>query len=586
MRFSKLFGKTLRQTPSEAEGTSHQLLLRAGMIAQEAAGIYSFLPLGWRVLRKIENIIREEMDRVGGQELSLPVLQPIELWLKSGRYASFGKSLFTLTDRKEHKLALGPTHEEVITELVHKYVQSYRDLPLLLYQIQTKLRDEPRPRGGLLRVREFIMKDLYSFDVDEAGLDESYQKMIQAYKNIYARLELPVMMVEADSGAIGGKESHEFMVITESGEDEIVYCSNCGYAANIEKAQSAKTFVPSRSPEQSEGEALNLEAKDLLPVKEVATPGAQTIEEVANFLGISPCQTLKAIFYSADAEFIFIVIRGDLEVNETKLKNVLKRNELRLASENEVREKGLVAGFASPIGVTLALKIVADNSITIGSNFVAGANKPGYHLKNVNYPRDFQVALLTDIALAKSGDNCPKCTGKLSSTHGIEAGHVFKLGTFLSEKFGAFFLDGNGTPKPIVMGCYGIGLGRLLAAIVEQSHDNKGIIWPLSVAPYQVYLCPLHLDNPEVSSAAEKVYQELQKRGIEVLFDDRNDSPGVKFNDADLLGIPLRLTLSPRTLQSRSVEAKWRTKKEAQLLPLGDATIEISRLLNTLQIKG
>ena len=586
MRFSKLFGKTLRQTPSEAEGTSHQLLLRAGMIAQEAAGIYSFLPLGWRVLRKIENIIREEMDRVGGQELSLPVLQPIELWLKSGRYASFGKSLFTLTDRKEHVLALGPTHEEVITELVHKYVQSYRDLPLLLYQIQTKLRDEPRPRGGLLRVREFIMKDLYSFDVDEAGLDESYQKMIQAYKNIYARLELPVMMVEADSGAIGGKESHEFMVITESGEDEIVYCSNCGYAANIEKAQSAKTFVPSRSPEQSEGEALNLEAKDLLPVKEVATPGAQTIEEVANFLGISPCQTLKAIFYSADAEFIFIVIRGDLEVNETKLKNVLKRNELRLASENEVREKGLVAGFASPIGVTLALKIVADNSITIGSNFVAGANKPGYHLKNVNYPRDFQVALLTDIALAKSGDNCPKCTGKLSSAHGIEAGHVFKLGTFLSEKFGAFFLDGNGTPKPIVMGCYGIGLGRLLAAIVEQSHDNKGIIWPLSVAPYQVYLCPLYLDNPEVSSAAEKVYQELQKRGIEVLFDDRNDSPGVKFNDADLLGIPLRLTLSPRTLQSRSMEAKWRTKKEAQLLPLGDATIEISRLLNTLQIKG
>jgi len=575
MRFSKLFGKTLRQAPAEAESVSHQLLLRAGMIAQEAAGIYSYLPLGWRVLRKIENIIREEMDKVGGQELMLPVLQPFELWQQSGRYVSFGKSLFTLTDRKEHTLALGPTHEEVITDLVHRYVQSYRELPLLLYQIQVKLRDEPRPRGGLLRVREFIMKDLYSFDADEAGLDESYRKMCQAYGNVYARLGLPTLMIEADSGAIGGKESHEFMVITEDGEDEVIYCSNCGYAANIEKAQFAKTAIPvSRSPESSEGEA-----KNLLPLEEIATPGAKTIEEVANFVGVSTSRTLKAVFYSADGEFIFVIIRGDLEVNETKLRNASKCSELRLVTEREVNEIGLVAGFASPIGVK-GVKVVADDSITSDSSFIVGANKPGYHFGNANYPRDFQVDLIADIALARSGDSCPKCQGKLSSTRGIEVGHIFKLGTFISEKFGASFLDNDGKSRPIVMGCYGIGLGRLLAAIVEQSHDDKGIIWPLSVAPYHVYLCPLSLDKPAVAPTAERIYQELQKEGIEVLFDDRDDSPGVKFNDADLLGIPLRLTLSPRTLQSQSVEAKWRTEKEAQLLPLENLAAEVKKLLD------
>ncbi len=568
MRFSKLFGKTLRQAPAEAESISHQLLLRAGMIAQEAAGIYSYLPLGWRVLRKIENIIREEMDKAGGQELMLPVLQPYELWQQSGRYVSFGKSLFTLTDRKEHTLALGPTHEEVITDLVHRYVQSYRELPLLLYQIQTKLRDEPRPRGGLLRVREFIMKDLYSFDADEAGLDESYQKMCQAYKKIYARLGLPALMVEADSGAIGGKDSHEFMVLTEDGEDEVIYCSNCGYAANVEKAQFAKTdknTVPSK-------------AKSLLPLEEIATPEANTIEEVADFVGVPTSQTLKAVFYFADGEFIFVIIRGDLEVNETKLRNALKCSGLRLATESEVNEAGLVAGFASPIGVK-GVKVVADDSITSGSSFIVGANKPGYHLRNANYPRDFKVDLIADIALARSGDSCPKCGKKLSHTRGIEVGHVFKLGTLISEKFGASFLDNDGKSRPIIMGCYGIGLGRLLAAIVEQSHDDKGIIWPLSVAPYQVYLCPLSLEKSAVLPTAEKIYRELQKKGIEVLFDDRDDSPGVKFNDADLLGIPLRLTVSPRTLQTHSVEAKWRTEKEARLAPLKNLAAEVKGLL-------
>ena len=564
MRFSKIFGKTLREAPTEAENTSHQLLVRAGMIAQEAAGVYSYLPLGWRALKKIENIIRDEMDKAGGQELMLPVLQPFELWQRSGRDVSFGKSLFTLTDRKEHTLALGPTHEEVIADLVHRYVQSYRDLPLLLYQIQTKLRDEPRPRGGLLRVREFIMKDLYSFDADQAGLHESYQKMCQAYKNIYARLSLPALMIEADSGAIGGKDSHEFMILTEDGEDEVICCSNCDYAANAEKAQFVKTRI---------------NAESLLPLEEIATPATKTIEEVAGFVGVSSSQTLKAVFYFSDGEFVFVVIRGDLEVNETKLRNALKCSELRLATEPEVNGPGLVAGFASPIGVK-RVKLVADDSITLGSNFVVGANKSGYHFRNANYPRDFQVDLVTDVALARAGDCCPKCRGKLSSSRGIEVGHVFKLGTFISERFGASFLDSDGKSHPIVMGSYGIGLGRLLAAIVEQSHDDKGIIWPLCVAPYQVYLCPLSLAKSAVAPTAEKLYQELQKEGIEVLFDDRDDSPGVKFNDADLLGIPLRLTLSPRTLQSQSIEAKWRTEKETRLLPLDNLAARVNKLLN------
>jgi prolyl-tRNA synthetase len=564
MRLSNLFGKTLRQAPAEAERISHQLLLRSGMIAQEAAGVYSYLPLGWRALRKIEQIIREEMDKAGGQEVMLPVLQPLELWQQSGRRASFGQSLFTLTDRKEHRLALGPTHEEVITDLAHRYVRSYRDLPVLPYQIQTKFRDEPRPRGGLLRVCEFIMKDLYSFDVDEAGLDESYAKMAQAYRNIYARLELPVLMVEADSGAIGGKESHEFMLITDSGEDEVVCCPNCGYAANANRAEFAKARASDEAP---------------LPLEEIATPDCKTIEELASFVGVSASQTVKVVFYLADGEFVVAVIRGDLEVNETKLKNLLKCSELRLATESEVTAAGIVAGFASPIGIT-GIKIVADDSVTLGSNFIAGANKPGYHFNNANYPRDFQAEFMADIALARSGDACPKCGGKLSFAHGIEVGHIFKLGTFISEKMEAFFLDRDGVSRPAVMGCYGIGLGRLLAAITEQHHDGKGIIWPLSVAPYQVYLCALYSDNAEVTTTAENVYQELRKEEIEVLFDDRSESPGVKFNDADLLGIPLRLTMSPRTLKSQCIEAKWRTEKEPKLLRLENIAGQIKKLLS------
>ena len=563
MHITKLFGKTQRELPAEADTASHQLLLKAGMIRQVAAGVYSYLPLAWRVLKKIENIIREEMDKAGGQELMLPVLQPLEIWEETGRDTAFGEILFKLYDRRERRLALGPTHEEVITELVSANVQSYRDLPLLLYQIQTKFRDEPRPRAGLLRVREFTMKDLYSFDTDEEGLDQSYKKMLQAYRNIYDRCGLPTLMVEADSGAIGGKESHEFMVITDSGEDEIIHCPACGYSANADKAESSKEKV---------------EGGKSRPREEVSTPGMYTIEEVSNFLKVPQNRTLKAVFYIADGKLVFVVIRGDLEVNEIKVQRALSCPQLRMATEAEVIQAGIVAGAASPIGIT-GIRVIADDSVTTGTNFVAGANKPETHLKNVNFPRDFKADLITDVARAHAGDKCPKCGGKLSSSHGIEVGHTFKLGTFISQKLGANFIDQSGTSHPIVMGCYGIGLGRMLAAAIEQNHDDKGIIWPSAIAPYHIYLCPLYLEDAQVATTAEKLYAELEAKGLEVLFDDRNESPGVKFNDADLLGIPVRVTISPRTLEKNSVELKRRSEKKAQLVPLEEAVTAVKKLI-------
>ncbi|MCX6011501.1 MAG: proline--tRNA ligase [Chloroflexi bacterium] len=563
MRLSKLFGKTQREIPAEAETASHQLLLRAGMIQQLAAGVYSYLPLGWRVLKKIENIIRDEMDKAGGQEVNMPVLQPFEIWQQSGRDQALGKVLFTLSDRRERKLALGPTHEEVVTELAKYNVQSYRDLPLLLYQIQVKFRDEPRPRGGLIRVREFLMKDLYSFDVDEAGLDISYQKMREAYQNIFDRCGLPTMLVEADSGAIGGKDSREFMVVAESGEDEIIYCPGCNYAANAEKAVSVKEKIDNGKP---------------LPVEEVATPGAGSIEEVAAFLKIPHRHTLKAVFYIADGKLVFVVIRGDLEVNEVKLNNQLKASELRMATEAEVIKAGLVAGAASPVGIK-GFKVIADDSVNSGTNFVAGGNKPDTHLKNVNYPRDFKADIVADIASARVGDKCPGCGGILASTQGIEVGHIFKLGTTYSQKFDASFIDEKGESRPLVMGCYGLGLSRLMAAVIEQNHDEKGIIWHLPIAPYQLYLCPLYKEGAKVEEVAEKLYAELEAAGLEVLFDDRQESPGVKFNDADLLGMPIRVTVSPRTLDKGSVELKKRSEKESELVPLEEIAAKLKKMV-------
>jgi len=564
VRISKLFGKTQREVPAEADTISHQLMLRAGMIHQVAAGVYSYLPLAWRVLKKIENIIRDEMDKAGGQELMMPALQPLELWQETGRDQAFGKSLFTFSDRRDRKLVLAPTHEEVIAQIASRNVQSYRDLPMLVYHIQTKFRDELRPRAGLIRVREFTMKDLYSLDTDEEGLDQSYNKMLQAYQNIYARCGLPALLVEADSGAIGGKDSHEFMVITETGEDEVLYCSNCKYTANVDKAESVKDKLADEKP---------------LPLEEVATPGIITIEKVSDFLKVPQSHTLKVVFYMADGKLTFAIIRGDLEVNEVKLKNNLHCIELHIATEAEVTEAGIVAGSASPIGIS-GIKVIADDSITSGANFIAGANKPDTHYRNVNYPRDFKADLVADIARARAGEGCPKCGGKLSSIHGIEVGHIFKLGTFISEKLGAFFVDPEGTSHPIVMGSYGIGLGRLLAAAIEQNHDDKGIIWPLSIAPYHIYLCPLYLENPQVSTTAESLYADLEAEGFEVLFDDRQESPGVKFNDSDLLGIPIRVTISPRTLEKNSVEIKRRSEKEAKLLPLEGITARLKELIS------
>ena len=563
MRISQLFGKRLREVPSEADTESHRLLLRAGMISQLVAGVYSYMPLALRALRKIENIVRDEMNQTGAQEVQMPSLQPAELWQKSGRDVAMGPTLFHLKDRKERELVLGPTHEEVVTDMAGRNVQSYRDLPFTLYQIQTKMRDEPRPRGGLIRVREFTMKDAYSFDATEEGLDIIYKKMVQAYKNIYARCGLPAMIIEADSGAIGGKDSQEFMAVTEIGEDEIIICDGCGLGANVEKAVSIKTKAES-------GPALGME--------EVSTPGKETIEDVAAFLNLKTLQTLKAVFYSADGMFVFVMIRGDLEVNEVKLKKVLHAVDLRLATDEEVKRAGLVPGSASAVGLG-GVKIVADESVASGTNFVAGANKAGRHLRNVNFPRDFNGDIVADIAKAKAGDTCTTCGGSLRTVRGMEVGHVFKLGTSISSKLGASFVDESGASHPIIMGCYGIGIGRLMAAVIELNHDDKGIIWPKSVAPYQVYLCPLYMDNAEVVKQADTLYSELSGMGIEVLYDDRTESPGVKFNDADLLGIPVRITVSPRSLEKGSVEIKLRSEKKAELVPVSEAIVKTKALL-------
>jgi prolyl-tRNA synthetase len=568
MRLSQLCGKTLREAPADAETDSHRLLVRAGFIRPLIAGVYTYLPLGWRTVHKIEAIIREEMNAAGGQEITMPVLQPRDMWAQSGREAAFGPVLFHLRDRREHMLVLAPTAEEVVTALAAIEVRSYRDLPLRLYQIGVKCRDEARPRGGVIRLREFLMKDLYSFDADEAGLEVSLQKMIQAYQNIFRRCGVTVFMIEADPGAIGGTGSKEFAAPCAAGEDTMLRCPSGDYAANQETAELRK--VP--NPPQG----------DLLLPEEVATPGVKTIAALAQFLGIAESQTLKAVFYTAiyadRQEVVFGVIRGDLDVNEVKFKNRLGCLELRLATDEEVAEAGLVAGSASPLGLQ-GIKVVADDSITLGANFVAGANKPDTHVCHVNYPRDFRVDILGDIALARSGDLCPRCGQPLEAVRGVEMGHVFKLGTKYSEVFGATFLDKDGVPKPLVMGCYGIGLERLMAVAVEQNHDDKGIVWPPAIAPYQIHLCALGMDNPAVAQAAEQLYAELEAHGLEVLFDDRLESPGIKFNDADLIGLPLRLTVSARTLKVESVEARLRWQKEAVLLPRAEVLVQVQTLL-------
>ena len=562
MRVSKLFGKTLRDDPSEAEIASHRLMLRAGLISQVATGVYSYLPLAWRSLRKIEQIIREEMDAVGGQELRLPVLQPVEIWETSGRSAVFGHDMFRVQDRRERPMVMAPTHEEVLTSHVKANVNSYRDLPLILYQIQTKFRDEPRPRGGLIRVREFDMKDAYSFDADDEGLDRSYQAMVRAYKRIYERCGLDTIMVEADSGAIGGKDSHEFIALAEVGEDTVVLCGSCGYAANVERAAFKKTPNPPEDP---------------LPLEEVATPGIKTIEDLARYLDTPAWRTLKAVIYMADGEMVFVAIRGDLEVNEVKLKNALGGAELRFATPQEVEEAGLVPGSASPIGANA--RIVADDSLRLGSNFIMGSNKDGYHLRNANSPRDFEPDLVTDIALVQDGYACPTCDGVLSTSRGIEVGHVFKLDTRYSEAFGCTYPGQDDVQRPVVMGCYGIGVGRLLAATVEQTHDKAGMVLPEAVAPYAVRLAALNVEREDVAEAADALYNNLTEAGVEVLYDDRQESVGVKFNDAELLGLPILLVVSPRNITKDVVEVRRRAGGESTLVPRGVVAEYVQSLL-------
>ncbi len=571
MRMSQMFGKTLRDDPSDADTAGHRLLIRAGFVAQVAAGVYSYLPMALRSMRKIENIIREEMNAAGAQEVLMPVIQPVELWRQSGREEAFGPTLLHLNDRRERQMVLAPTHEEAVTDLARRHVRSYRDLPINLYQIQTKLRDEARPRAGLIRVREFHMKDAYSFDADQDGLDVAYDKMVQAYWNIFRRSGLDVVAVEADSGAMGGSDSQEYMLLADTGEDELVNCPACGYAANVERALSRYAPAPDT------GEPNDIEVVD--------TPNMTTIAELAEFLSIEESQTLKAVFYVHDGEFIFVAIRGDLDVNEVKLANALGGGELRLASDEEVKAAGIVAGSASPVGIENVRKL-GDLSATQGANYVAGANDAHKHFQNVNYGRDFQLDDVIDIAKAEEGHGCPRCDeGTLNFSRGIEVGHVFKLGTKFSEAFSANYVTQDGEEKPMFMGCYGIGVGRLLGAAIESRHDDDGIIFPGSIAPYDIHLVSLNPGDEEIANAAEEAYNALTSAGLEVLFDDRDESAGIKFSDADLLGMPLRVTVSRRSMRDgRNAELKLRSRDRdsATIVPIENAVQEARGLLNEL----
>ncbi len=585
MRMSQLFGKTLRQVPAEAETPSHRLLLRAGMVAQIAAGVYSYLPLGWRVIRKIEEIIREEMDREGGQEMLMPSLLPIEVYQASGRDQTMGEILFQVRDHRDREFTLGPTHEEVFVDVFKRNVRSYRDLPLLVYQIAPKFRDEPRPRGGLIRLRQFIMKDLYSFDADWEGLDVSYRKMFDAYQRIFDRCGVPTVPVLADSGAMGGKDTHEFIYLTEHGEDSCLLCPKCGYAANAEVAAFVKE--PAHGDEEPK------------PVEEIDTPGLYTIAALAEHLGVPESRTCKAVFYSATfaAEEppnrqtgkpggartgpVLVAIRGDMDVNEAKLRNAIGAVEVRYMEEEEAIAAGFVVGSASAVGLgaqtgkpaslQAKIRVVSDDLVPRERNLVAGANKPDKHLLNVNYGRDWEADIVADIALAKEGYRCANCGTPMDLRRGIEMGQVFKLGTRYSEMMGATFLDRGGKQRPVVMGSYGIGAERLLAAVVEANHDEAGIVWPRLLAPYDVHIIAIQPEKADVREQAERLYEELSAAGVPALYDDRDETPGVKFNDADLLGMPLRATVSPRNLANGVVELKGRTEAESRTVAIEEA---------------
>ncbi len=566
MRYSKAFIPTLKEVPKEATTPSHVLLLRAGYIRMVGAGIYELLPLGSRVLGRIATIVREEMDRAGAQEVLMPALLPADYFKETERWEAFGDTLLRLRDRKGGEYHLGPTHEEIITDMVRREVKSYRQLPVNLYQIQMKYRDEPRPRAGLLRCREFLMKDAYSFDVDDEAALRSYEQMREAYHRIFRRLGLDYRVVAAHSGAMGGSTSAEFQVLAQNGEDAIVACKDCEYAANVEVAEAhfAEDTVA--------------DGKHMLPVEKVHTPDIHTIDEVVDFLrdGTRPETTLKSLLYVAGDETVMVVVRGDHDVNELKVASALGVSEVYLASEAEVqRATGAEVGFAGPVGFQGT--IVADRAATRVTNAVCGANDTDYHLKHVNHGRDWR-ATTVDVRQVTAGDRCPKCGGELQVYRGIEGGHIFVLGTHYSAKMGATFLDDSGDSRPIVMGCYGIGVSRLVAAAVEQHNDDDGIAWPMAIAPYQVIVTPIG-KGEDVKKAAEDLYDGLVARGVEVLLDDRDERPGVKFKDADLLGIPLRVTVGGRGLAAGELELKRRTEDEPTMVPVAAAADRVRELV-------
>lgn len=569
MRVSKMFAPTLREVPAEAEVVSHQLMLRAGFLRKSAGGMYNYLPLAWRVLKKIENIVREEMDASGAQELLMPIVQPAEIWQESGRWGVYGEEMFRLKDRHNREFCLGPTHEEMVTSLIRGDVRSYRQLPMNVYQIQNKFRDERRPRFGLMRGREFIMKDAYSFDRDEAGLDVSYKLMYDAYTRIFTRCGLTFRPVEADSGAIGGSGSHEFMVIADSGEAEIVYCNECDYAANVEKAEMHVIEAPEE------------EAK---AVEEVKTPDCKTIADVCAYLNLPVDKSVKAVAFNSEKGLILCFVRGDHEVNEIKVINTVGVNEVEMAEESLLAAAGTVGGYMGPVGIDPEKTIVVvDSTVMKMHNICCGANKEGYHLLNVNPGRDFTPTYVADIRLIQEGDPCPHCGGKVSKARGIEVGQVFKLFTKYSEAMHATFLDENGKEKPMVMGCYGVGVSRTMAAAIEQNNDKDGMIWPVAIAPYEVLVVPVNTKDEASTQKAEAIYEELKKAGVEAVIDDRNERPGVKFKDADLIGYPLRVVVGPKTLAEGKLEVKVRRTGEVQMLPLDSDYIEaIKELLAKL----
>ena len=563
MRYSQMLLPTLKETPAEAEVISHQLMLRAGFMRKLTSGVYSYLPYGLAAIRRVENIVREEMNRAGAQELLMPTVQPADLWKESGRYEKYGPELLRFKDRHERESCLGPTHEEVITDIVRRDLHSYRDMPINLYQVQTKFRDEIRPRFGLMRGREFIMKDAYSFDPDDAGAEVSYMKMYEAYRRVFTRCGLAFRAVQADSGAIGGSFSHEFMVLAETGEDTIVICTECEYAANMEKAAVKAPAAASDAP--------------MAALEKVETPGKRQVGAVCEFLSIRPSELVKTMVYLADGKPVAVLVRGDHEVEEVKLKNLLKVTDVELADDKQVFDAtGVPTGYLGPVGISI--RLVADQAVAAMRNFTVGGNEKNHHMRNVNFGRDFTVEAVADLRQVTTEDPCPECGGRLELTEGIEVGHIFKLGTNYSEAMNAVFQDKDGQEKPFVMGCYGIGVSRVVAAAIEQNHDENGIIFPVPLAPYQVTVLNLGFNDEAVTAEAERIYRELQEAGIDVLFDDRDERPGSKFKDADLLGIPFRVTVGKSFTKNGMLELRARRD---------GATEEIApaRLLAILQEK-